>query len=897
MISEKQLNQIFKSSSVPMMVLLPEVPDFSIVDVNEAYLALNGYKREQLVGKSFLGLAGFHDISDWATSLEKVVVHKKADKIPVSAYTVSVNSAGDKETRYWEIDHAPILDDDNEVAFILCSILDHTSDIITRKNSEQALTESLNQFYSLLQTIEGIVWEADADTLRFTFVSDHAKQILGFSTNEWLTEPHFWENHIHPGDRDEVLNYVNLKSGKEKSYSSEYRMIKADGSTIWIKDIVAITTDNNKRKWLRGLMLDITVPKRLSNLEYLEKNVLELNSKSNVTIQEILSYYLEGIEALFPQMKCSIMQVKGNRLHNWAAPSLSPHYLATIENLPVNDNTGSCGTAAFLKKKVIVSDIANDARWADYKQIASKYDLQACWSHPIINSEGEVLATLGLYYNKPKKPDEEELKVIERVTAILKVILENRQRAEIIADASVLMTQSQELAHFGNWRWDVQNNIVSWSDSLYLIYGLNKKDFKATFEGYQELLHPDDRERVYNIISNVLNSKQDVEFEERIIRPNGEMRYLKSWGKLKSDASGVPVEMIGACLDITESKKTQQELQSGESRLRALADSQTSYVIRIDLEGRYTYYNKKYLEDFGWILKDKDIPNTLATVTVQPYHHQLVRDILKKCIENPNKVYQVEFDKIQPNGSPKPTLWHFIGLANSNNQTTEVQCIGLDITDLKNAETALKISNERYEYVNKATNDAIFDWNIIEDAIKWGNGFFRMFGFDSKAEYTSYSWASQVHPEDKERILDSLLETLKDEMKDNWSVEYRFKKADGSYADVEGTGYIVRNETGKPIRMIGVIRDITERLNYIKAIEKQNEKLLEIAWMQSHVVRAPLTKIIGLADLIRDFPNNDDEENQLIEHLLTCAYELDDIIRNISAKTEQIDLNTGIALK
>ena len=644
-------------------------------------------------------------------------------------------------------------------------------------------------------------------------------------------------------------------------------------------------------------MLDITAPKRLSNLENLERNVLELNSKSHVAIQDILSYYLKGVESMFPAMLCSILQVKNGRLYNWASPSLPEPYIQFIENLPIAENVGSCGTAAFLKKKIIVSDIETDIRWADYADIALKHNLRACWSHPVINSEGTVMATLGMYYNTTKKPNEEELRVIERVTSLLKIILENRQKAEIIAEATFMMAQSQDLAQFGNWHWDVQNNVVRWSDSLYTIYGLNKKEFKATFEGYQELLHPEDRQRVYETVEGVLKTQTDVEFEERIIRPTGEIRYLKSWGKLKCDVNGVPVEMIGACLDITESKKTREELEASEQRLRSLADSQTNYVIRISLDGKYTYFNKKYIEDFDWILKDKKLTDTDASLTVKPYHHQLVAAITKKCIKNPNRVYQVEIDKIRQDGGIRPTLWHFIGLPNSKGRTIEIQCIGLDITDLKNAETALKISNERYEYINKATRDAIFDWDIQTGTVKWGDGFFRLFGFDSRDDHTIENWLSNVHAADKDKISKSFNDAIADSAAGNWKGSCRFKMANGSYAYVEGNGHIIRDDAGTPIRMIGAVRDITERLNYITAIEKQNKKLLEIAWTQSHVVRAPLSRIMGLTELIRDSADNSKEKEELLELLQASANELDDIIRSISEKTEEIDLKAGAASK
>jgi len=180
MINEKYLKEIFKSLPSPVMILLPDAPQFSIVDVNDAYLKLKEFTREECIGKGFFEVFysnRYYDIPGWTESLEKVIALNKPDKIPLRKYEIPGNAGRDKETRYWEIDHIPIVNDNNKVIFIVRTITDLTHDINARKKSEHSLTESRNQFYSLLQTIEGIVWEADATTLQFTFVSDHAKQI------------------------------------------------------------------------------------------------------------------------------------------------------------------------------------------------------------------------------------------------------------------------------------------------------------------------------------------------------------------------------------------------------------------------------------------------------------------------------------------------------------------------------------------------------------------------------------------------------------------------------------------------------------------------------------------------------------------------------------------------
>nr|WP_121270534.1 PAS domain-containing protein [Pedobacter schmidteae] len=385
------------------------------------------------------------------------------------------------------------------------------------------------------------------------------------------------------GAFEEVLAHKHRHHIKEHRYDLESGTQESH-LRYWKVDTYPLLDDDGSVKYIIQSSEEITLNKRSNDFALLEKEVLALNAKPGVSTAFVLTYYVNGIEALFPQMKCSIMQVKNNRLYGWATPSLPAAYSQQIEGLEIGENVGSCGTSAFLQRNIIVSDIENDTRWASFAHVALQYNLRACWSQPIINSEGVVMATFAIYYHQVKEPNADELSIIERASSLLQVLLENRQYAELLNDATLLMTQGQELAHFGTWSWDIQNNVVKWSDSLFSIYGLNKDEFKATFEGYQELLHPDDRKFVYDKIQNVLRTHQDTEFEERIIRPDGELRYLKSWGKLKLE-NGLPVKMIGACLDITQVMQDIQErtnyihtIEQQNHQLRDIAWAQTHLV-------------------------------------------------------------------------------------------------------------------------------------------------------------------------------------------------------------------------------------------------------------------------------------------------------------------------------
>ncbi|MDE2280226.1 MAG: EAL domain-containing protein [Xanthomonadaceae bacterium] len=121
-----------------------------------------------------------------------------------------------------------------------------------------------------------------------------------------------------------------------------------------------------------------------------------------------------------------------------------------------------------------------------------------------------------------------------------------------------LMEQAQQLARVGNWSWGVASNRVAWSDELYRIYGVDPTRHAATFEAYLELVHPDDRARVRDIVEQALRSGSAFEFEERILRPDGDTRVLYSRGMVEADAHGRALRLLGACQDITERKRDER---------------------------------------------------------------------------------------------------------------------------------------------------------------------------------------------------------------------------------------------------------------------------------------------------------------------------------------------------
>lgn len=230
--------------------------------------------------------------------------------------------------------------------------------------------------------------------------------------------------------------------------------------------------------------------------------------------------------------------------------------------------------------------------------------------------------------------------------------------------------------------------------------------------------------------------------------------------------------------------------------------------------------------------------------------------------------------------------------------TTGLSVYFKDITLRKESDIRLLQSNERFEKVAEATHDAIWDWNILENTLYWGAGFKNLFGYQiEKTTPTLESWSNHIHPEDREWVLKSFYGVLEKPDQSNWIAEYRYQINDGTFADVIDRGIVIRDEKGNPIRMVGAMNDITERKNfeisrsrYVSQIEIQNEKLKNIAWTQSHIVRAPLARMLGIMNVIEDNNKDLDDTLMLLKLLRDSANELDEIIKDMVAKAQTLDM-------
>ncbi|MGN7205254.1 PAS domain S-box protein [Pedobacter sp. SAFR-022] len=208
----------------------------------------------------------------------------------------------------------------------------------------------------------------------------------------------------------------------------------------------------------------------------------------------------------------------------------------------------------------------------------------------------------------------------------------------------------------------------------------------------------------------------------------------------------------------------------------------------------------------------------------------------------------------------------------------------MDVTASIRTNEELRLSNERYKLVLKAADEAICDWDIVNDAVVWGSGFSEIFGYDL-TEYNNNLWSDNIHPDDRDRVLLEVKDMINDPTRDIYYSEYRFLNARREAILVQHRGIFLRDEQGRAIRSVDTLRDITAERERLHRIEQQNKQLKEIAWAQSHHVRAPLARIMALSELLKGEVFSP-KQQEVINYLSASASELDEAIKAIIKKTE-----------
>jgi two-component system sensor histidine kinase UhpB len=299
--------------------------------------------------------------------------------------------------------------------------------------------------------------------------------------------------------------------------------------------------------------------------------------------------------------------------------------------------------------------------------------------------------------------------------------------------------------------------------------------------------------------------------------------------------------VAGICFDITDRRRAELALQESETRLRTIIETEPECVKLVDAQGCLLDMNPAGLA----MIEAEDIAQVRGMridQVVAPEHRAAFNDLHARVFAGGSG--KLEFEIVGLRGTRRWLATHAVPLHSQGGHPTALLAITGDITQRKLTEQALRHSEERLQLVTLATNDAVWDWDLVTNALWWGRGFETLFWYASdEIEPGIESWHNRLHPEDRERVIAGVRAAL-DGGNASWSSEYRFRRRDGSYADVYHRGYVIHDrETGIPVRVVGSMMDVTERKRSQEQLQASRAALRLLAARHQDVREHERTRI------------------------------------------------------
>lgn len=438
----------------------------------------------------------------------------------------------------------------------------HT-DITERKEIKHQLEVSNQRFQLVIQATTDCVWDLNPLTNEL-FLGDSFNRNFGIEIQSLQENNDIINARIHPADFSKYIkSFKNTLNGsKDTSWAMKYRIRKSNGEYAYVSDRAKFLRDKKGKAYrVVGAIKDITQEYFHEQLESIEREVMTLSMQENAKIEQVVSTYLLKLEHLFPSMKASVMKVENNKLYNLASPSLPKEYVKTLNAVSIGKYVSSCGAAAFTKEKVIVENVFKDKRWEKYLHLPKKYKFAACWSQPIFDSKGNVMATFTNYYNTPRKPNQQEEEAIDRAQRLLSVLLSKFKYIENIKESNERFELVYKATNDAIYDWDVEQDQIYWGDGFYNTLGYEKTDGIFKLKDWAELTHPMDRAKDKQSWASFLKDERRQKWmnEFRFRKADGTYLYMEGIGHLIRNKKGKPVRMIGALRNVSKSKLSEAQ--------------------------------------------------------------------------------------------------------------------------------------------------------------------------------------------------------------------------------------------------------------------------------------------------------------------------------------------------
>jgi PAS domain S-box-containing protein len=635
----------------------------------------------------------------------------------------------------------------------------YAAETIEASRSRQALREMQERFSRFMQHLPGLAWIKDSEG-RYMFANEAAERVFrtpraklyGKTDHEVFppeTARQFRENDQQALASEagvETIETLEHSDGVHHSLVSKFPIPGADGMAPMIG----------------GIAIDVT---ERANAE-LALSESELRFRS-LTMNAPVAIYTKDLDGRYTLCNPLAAQALGRPD---GAIGLADSDLIDAE------------AADRLRKHDL--EVMAEGRAIEYEERVGRAGRQRDFlsvKFPLVDADGKTVGVCGV-----------SVDITDRKRA-QQALLESEQRLGLATSAGKL----------GVWDWDIVADRVSWSESLYAIHGVGPEWFTETVGGFSGLVHPEDRDRVATAIQDALHTDAPYELEFRALQPTGEVIWLFTNAVVMRE-NGQPVRMLGATMDITESKRGEAALRESEARFRTLASHAPVGIFQSDADGRTLFVNDNWCAMTG--LSPEQARGEGWEKALHPDDRQRVLSGWNEAVRN-GLASNVEFRFMRPDGIVTWLQGNAVPLPGADGTPAGFIGTVADITERKKAEEALRNSERMYRAIGESIDYGVWVCDAEGRHIYASESFLNLIGM-TQEECQAMGWTQALHPDDVDQTIAAWRECVR--TGEMWDVEHRFRSASGTWQPILARGVPVRDDRGEIIAWVGINLDISQ---------------------------------------------------------------------------------------
>ena len=448
----------------------------------------------------------------------------------------------------------------------------------------------------------------------------------------------------------------------------------------------------------------------MTTLQAAEKRTFEMIA-DGASLRDVLDQLCGVIDAQVAPSVTTVLLRDSDRDCLWhgGGLSVSHEWVSAINPVPIAEY-GLCGRAAFLKKRVIVPDVATDPKWPEqYRDLAIQNRIRAAWSEPILTKDKEVLGTFALYSHQPRVPGEEDLALIEGAGHIARIAIDRERSQEALRSALDQVQRSearlrQVIDTIPTLAWcnlpEGPNEFLNkrWHEYT----GLSHEESHGW--GWKTAFHPEDLPALMERWQQLLITGEPGEIEARLRRRDGVFRWFLIRVEPFRDETGKLIRWYGTSTDIEALKKTEEKLREEEGELRRVTDAIPQTIIVLDRAGTPIYANQATLDYTGLNSEDVLAPDFRQRI-YHPDDLERLRKERKSSLER-GLPFEAEQRALRKDGEYRWFLIRYSPFRNEQGQITRWYATGTDIDERVRAEERTR--NENLALREQIDRDSMF---------------------------------------------------------------------------------------------------------------------------------------------------------------------------------------------